>query len=37
MVERIMLLKLHDSGERAELAKFVLSTLGDMPGIEECP
>lgn len=35
MVERIMLLKLHDSAERAELAKFVRATLIELAGVEE--
>src|SRR4051794_22686740 len=35
MVERIMLLKLHDSNQRAETAKVVLSKLTELPDIEE--
>ncbi len=35
MVERITLLKLHESKERAEVAKFVRAALIDLPGVEE--
>lgn len=35
MVERIMLLKLEDSNQRSEVAKFVRATLVAMSGIED--
>jgi len=35
MVERIMLLKLHEPGERGELAKFVRDTLVELEGVDE--